>query len=404
MSTLQVIPTVQVFDYEYAAGSSTLTNPLPAVGVKIQAQLAFNVVNAISPVSNIQALTISVVTDNNGQWQMNLIPNTNINPANTVWTITTPTKRYDISVPSSGPVQSSTIQVSAPSSLAPGAVTTGALTVTGLLTAQAGEIVSGGLTVATGGLTVSAGGASITGAFTTSDGVTVGGALTHSTQSIAFASTITPAASAGEVITVGALTANITVANATSPAAGQVLTFIFTQDGTGGRTITWGAAYKTAWQPVAAASSISTVSFVYDGTNWQQLANATPTNNTGAVSVVGILTAGAHVLATGATPSLGSLQTGIASQSITGNDTRGRVVATTSGSPPAVNSPVAVVTFASAFAAAPVVTVADQGGTAVTASFTARSVGTGGFTIFNSGGGNTLAGTTAYTIGYHVIG
>lgn len=425
MSTAQTIATVNVFDYEYATGSPTLTNPLPLVGAQIQVQLNYNLVNSISPTTNLQTLTVLTTTDNNGQWSVNLVPNTNINPANTVYTVTTPTKRYDISVPSSGPVQSSAIVVSVPPTLSPAGATVGALTVTGLLTAQAGETVAGGLTVSTGGatvtaggLTVSAGGASITGTLAAVNAETVGGLLSangglaitgslqHSTQTIAFASTITPNAASGEIVLVGALTGNITVANATSPATGQVMTFVFTQDATGGRTVSWGTAYKTAWTPPGVASEIATISFVYDGTNWQQRANAAPVNNLGATSSVGDLTLASHVLATGTAPGLGSLQTGISSQSIAGNDTRGRITIATSGSPPSTNTPLAVVTFHTAFptGVTPVVMITDQGNSAVTASLCARSVSRTGFTLFNSGGGVGLTGTTTYIAGYHTIG
>src|SRR5207244_8510058 len=54
---------------------------------------------------------------------------------------------------------------------------------------------------------------------------------------------------AGEIITVGTLTGGITVnapaATGTTFFAGQEMTFIFTQDGTGGRQIIWNAIYKT---------------------------------------------------------------------------------------------------------------------------------------------------------------
>lgn len=110
-----------------------------------------------------------------------------------------------------------------------------------------------------------------------------------SSQIIAFASTITPDASAGTEVTVGTLTGAITINNATNPLGAQLLTFLFTQDGTGGRLVTWGAAYKTAFQPVQAANAVSSVTFFYDGTNWQQV-SAMPVDASGNARTVGSLT------------------------------------------------------------------------------------------------------------------
>lgn len=55
--------------------------------------------------------------------------------------------------------------------------------------------------------------------------------------------TVTPDLSTGVHFT-GTLTANITLANPTNPKPGQAGVIYLTQDGTGGRTITWGANYK----------------------------------------------------------------------------------------------------------------------------------------------------------------
>lgn len=109
-----------------------------------------------------------------------------------------------------------------------------------------------------------------------------------SSQTIAFASTITPDASLGTQITVGTLTGAITVNNPINQLGAQLLTFLFTQDGTGGRLVTWGAAYKTSFQPVQTASAISSVTFYYDGTNWQQV-SAVPTDTSGNIRSVGSL-------------------------------------------------------------------------------------------------------------------
>lgn len=91
------------------------------------------------------------------------------------------------------------------------------------------------------------------------------------TISVAYAATVTPDQDLAETQIIGALTANITVANPTFPSRGQTLRFVFTQDGTGGRTVTWGADFATTFQPTATANATSTVSFMYMGAKWIQL-------------------------------------------------------------------------------------------------------------------------------------
>lgn len=64
---------------------------------------------------------------------------------------------------------------------------------------------------------------------------------------------------------------NRTLANPSNRAAGQTFTIIITQDGTGGRTITYGSLYKFPAgfddQPADGAGDVSVLSCVYDGTN-----------------------------------------------------------------------------------------------------------------------------------------
>jgi hypothetical protein len=98
----------------------------------------------------------------------------------------------------------------------------------------------------------------------------------YGVQSIPFNTPITPNAALGWFVQVGALTANITVNNPATPIqAGQTLTFAFVQDGTGGRTITWGSAYKVSWSPSTTANLRNTITFRYDGTSWIQQSVAT---------------------------------------------------------------------------------------------------------------------------------
>jgi hypothetical protein len=103
----------------------------------------------------------------------------------------------------------------------------------------------------------------------------VRGDLEEFGQSVAYAANITPDPYRGGRIVVGTLTGGITVAAPASFHQGARLSFIFTQDGTGGHAVTWNAAFKVNWTPDTAASKKNTITFEYDGTNWVQVASAT---------------------------------------------------------------------------------------------------------------------------------
>lgn len=92
----------------------------------------------------------------------------------------------------------------------------------------------------------------------------------------AYAATINTAVSPfyQTIVIPGTLTGNTTIANPTNPRRGQRLTYVFTQDGTGGRTITWGSAFKAAANGNGTAGQKGATTFVYDGTNWQQESGA----------------------------------------------------------------------------------------------------------------------------------
>jgi hypothetical protein len=93
-------------------------------------------------------------------------------------------------------------------------------------------------------------------------------------QTPAFVTPLVVDASAGQTIQVGTLTGNITIGVPLNSTLGQKLTYQFTQDGTGSRTVTWNAVFKTSWKPSPTANKISSVTFWYDGTNWQQFVGA----------------------------------------------------------------------------------------------------------------------------------
>jgi hypothetical protein len=163
-SSPQVIATYVVFDYLVSTAGAPLANR-PVV-ITLDASEA----NTITPITYLAAISQTVTTDQNGYWQANLIPNTNINPANTVYTVQPPgLAAYQISVPGGpGPYQSSAILVNQPSALSP--ATTG---LTGPITITGNESVTGNLTV-TGTTTLG----QLTAGATTLGAAAVGGDLT----------------------------------------------------------------------------------------------------------------------------------------------------------------------------------------------------------------------------------
>ncbi len=77
-------------------------------------------------------------------------------------------------------------------------------------------------------------------------------------------------ATAGEDISV-TLTAARVVGAPLNPATGQRLTFTLIQGGAGAFAVTWNAVFKKVWADTGNATGArSTISFWYDGTNWNQ--------------------------------------------------------------------------------------------------------------------------------------
>lgn len=93
-------------------------------------------------------------------------------------------------------------------------------------------------------------------------------------QSVAYAAAIDTDALAGQVVIVGQLTGNITVNAPTNPSVGAKLTYVFEQDGTGSRVVTWNAVFNTPTDSGGAAGETGAVTFVYNGTSWVQVGGA----------------------------------------------------------------------------------------------------------------------------------
>lgn len=91
-------------------------------------------------------------------------------------------------------------------------------------------------------------------------------------NTISYAASITPDMTDGDFVNVGALTGNITINNPTNaPSANesQVLMIQLEQDGTGGRTVTWGSKFRfndniADTNPLSTASAKTRFLFVYD--------------------------------------------------------------------------------------------------------------------------------------------
>jgi len=93
-------------------------------------------------------------------------------------------------------------------------------------------------------------------------------------QDIAYAASITPDASLGERVIVGILTGNITINAPANPRKGGKLEFVFEQDGTGARIITWNSAFKKAADGAGTAGQKTASSYIYDGAHWVQVSGA----------------------------------------------------------------------------------------------------------------------------------
>lgn len=101
-----------------------------------------------------------------------------------------------------------------------------------------------------------------------------GSVLRPESQSVADAATINVDAGMGDTVIVGALAGNRTIGAPSNLTTGQRLTYCFTQDATGGRTLTWNAVFKKAADGAGTANQKGVVMFRYDGTNLIQEGSA----------------------------------------------------------------------------------------------------------------------------------
>jgi hypothetical protein len=65
--------------------------------------------------------------------------------------------------------------------------------------------------------------------------------------------------------------------NASGGVAGQYCSFVITTTGTTSRTLTWGTNFKTTGTLATGtvAAKVFTITFIYDGTNWNETSRTT---------------------------------------------------------------------------------------------------------------------------------
>ena len=98
--------------------------------------------------------------------------------------------------------------------------------------------------------------------------------LSPATQTPAASATVTPDMALGKVWVVQMPAGNITIANPINTAYADVLTLIIIQDAVGTRLVTWGSAYKKLITLSVVANSRDSVTYRFDGTNWNQIGSA----------------------------------------------------------------------------------------------------------------------------------
>lgn len=102
------------------------------------------------------------------------------------------------------------------------------------------------------------------------------GQNTSGVTSAAYAANIATDPALARTYNIGTLTGNVTIDNPVTATnrlwRGARLRFVFTQDGVGGRTISFGTDFRENWTPVTTANAINAIEFEYNGALWIQVA------------------------------------------------------------------------------------------------------------------------------------
>lgn len=118
-STAQAIATVPVWDYFLPPGDPTNTNPKALIGKRVKITLTYGLAQSANPVTLLGTDPVNLLTDANGFFQANLVPNNKISPAGTLYNVEIEGYRSylinvtDVGVPAGG-WQSSAIAVLPP--------------------------------------------------------------------------------------------------------------------------------------------------------------------------------------------------------------------------------------------------------------------------------------------------
>lgn len=123
------------------------------------------------------------------------------------------------------------------------------------------------------------------------DGVSAGDletALVIGTTAVTFTSTPTFDSSTASYFSI-TLSGNVTSSTISNASDGRIIYFNICQDATGGRTFTWPASVLTAPTVGTAVSSCTSASFIYDGTNWRELAASSGGSAVFDTATIGVL-------------------------------------------------------------------------------------------------------------------
>jgi phosphatidate phosphatase APP1 len=106
-SSAQTVPTQQVYDYLLDTKGNAVK------GAQVTVTLDAADATTITPQVLLSAVAVTATTDSNGFWTVNLVPNANITPANSTYSVQVPGyDAYQISIPSAGgPFQSTSSTV-----------------------------------------------------------------------------------------------------------------------------------------------------------------------------------------------------------------------------------------------------------------------------------------------------
>ena len=91
------------------------------------------------------------------------------------------------------------------------------------------------------------------------------------TQNPAISASVAPDLSVAGMIPIQMPAGNITLLNPVNAQAGDFLTLIIIQDAIGGRTITWGSAYRKSITLSITGNARDSVTFRFDGSLWDQI-------------------------------------------------------------------------------------------------------------------------------------